>query len=75
MKAVLQSVGALDNQATIHQLPSPEKKVFHIGMIHLAKKEFYTDVGIKVDSLSKQNYFVYFEIYLTMNLTIKLRAT
>ncbi len=57
----LKKNGVLDDRATLQPLTFQTKEVLFLGMVHLARKEYYQDVTSKIDSLLRDGYFIFHE--------------
>lgn len=57
----LKQVGILDTEAPLLTLPYEGKEVLFMGMMHIAKPEFYEAVSSAMDSLQKEGFVVYYE--------------
>lgn len=61
----LRKKGILDTTAVLKPLNYNDKAIVFLEMIHLGKKEYYNDVTLKIDSLEKEGFFVFYEgLYL-----------
>lgn len=61
----LKKNGILDESTVIKPLKYGDKEIVFLDMMHLGKKEYYQDVSLKIDSLQKEGFFVFYEgLYL-----------
>ena len=60
-RIALSHVGALENSVTTKKIANAEKQVAFIPMHHIGKRTFYNDVKIKIDSLKRLGFIVYYE--------------
>ena len=74
MKSEFKRYGFYDEKSKVHYLSNNTKEVAFIGMHHVGRKEFYTDVASKIDSLKKQGYLVFYEGVETESGTDSLTA-
>lgn len=58
---LFKSYGILDKSASPKKISSSNKEVIYIPMHHVGKKEFYADVKMRLDSLQKEGYAIYYE--------------
>jgi hypothetical protein len=58
---VLNSLGVLDDSASLIKARSSEKEIVFIPMHHIGKKQFYEDVKNEIDSLRNQGFVFYYE--------------
>lgn len=65
VETALKKAGATDKKTVLKKIDYPNKDIVFLEMIHLGQKEFYDDVKDKVDSLTNENYHVFYEgLYL-----------
>lgn len=61
----LKKNGVLDKKAVLQPLNYSNKNIVFLNMVHLGTQEYYNDVAVKIDSLQKDGYFVFYEgLYL-----------
>jgi hypothetical protein len=58
---VLKRNGIFDEKSKLKVISDEKQKILFLGMHHVGKKEFYDDVAIKIDSLQKLDYTVFYE--------------
>ncbi|NCP46638.1 MAG: hypothetical protein GW818_09535 [Flavobacteriales bacterium] len=58
---ILEKDGIFNEKVEIKNISNTEKNVIFIGMHHFGRKEFYTDVANKTDSLQKNGYITFYE--------------
>lgn len=61
VKALMKKVGIYDKTNTIEKISNGEKDLCFLPMHHIGKQEFYDDTKSKLDSLSKNGYYIFFE--------------
>lgn len=57
----LKQLGILDEQVVLKSLPCVGKEIVFVGMMHVAKPEFYEAVKHKMDSLQNEGFVVFYE--------------
>ena len=61
VKTLMKSIGIYDKTNTIQKISNGEKDLCFLPMHHIGKQEFYDDTKTKLDSLSKNGYYIFFE--------------
>jgi hypothetical protein len=58
---ILGRLGSFKQKPEIKNLEFKDKSIFYLGMVHIAKKEYYENAKLTIDSFAKQGYVIYGE--------------
>lgn len=70
---ILRSMGVFENAVPLKYITNGDKKLIFFPIHHVGKKEFYSDVKNKIDSLRLQGFEVYYELVQLGNIRDSLQ--
>jgi len=60
-KIALNAAGVFDTTASAKYITNGEKEIIFLSMHHIGKEDFYNSIKLRVDSLIKKEFIVFFE--------------